>query len=80
MTKVWKFGFVIFLYFSISNFYYHGETEVWRFGAGKALLKLRQRIVNDPFGALSNWIDDEGEVDPCNWFGVQCLDGRVVVL
>ncbi|XP_028803811.1 probable inactive receptor-like protein kinase At3g56050 [Neltuma alba] len=47
---------------------------------GKALLKLRQRILSDPFGALSNWIDEEGEVDPCNWFRVQCVDGRVVVL
>lgn len=46
---------------------------------GNALLKLRQRIVSDPLGALSNWMD-EGEVDPCNWFGVQCVDGRVVVL
>ena len=47
--------------------------------AGNALLKLRQRIVSDPFGALSNWIDDEVSVDPCNWFGVECSDGRVVV-
>ncbi|KAL3035369.1 hypothetical protein AAZX31_02G247900 [Glycine max] len=46
---------------------------------GNALLKLRQRIVSDPFGALSNWIDDEVSVDPCNWFGVECSDGRVVV-
>ncbi|KAF7813595.1 putative inactive receptor-like protein kinase [Senna tora] len=30
---------------------------------GKALLKLRQRIVRDPFGGLNcqNWIDNEGE-------------------
>lgn len=48
--------------------------------AGKALLKLRERIVSDPFGALSNWVDDEAVVDPCNWFGVECSDGRVVVL
>ncbi|XP_027331040.1 probable inactive receptor-like protein kinase At3g56050 [Abrus precatorius] len=47
---------------------------------GHVLLKLRQRIVSDPFGALSNWIDDEAVLDPCNWFGVECLDGRVVVL
>ncbi|KAL2317103.1 hypothetical protein Fmac_030979 [Flemingia macrophylla] len=47
---------------------------------GKALLKLRQRIVSDPFGALSNWIHDEVSVDPCNWFGVECSDGKVVAL
>ncbi|TKY56893.1 LRR receptor serine/threonine-protein kinase MRH1 [Spatholobus suberectus] len=47
---------------------------------GNALLKLRERIVSDPFGALSNWIDDEASVDPCNWFGVECSDGRVVAL
>ncbi|KAI4306863.1 hypothetical protein L6164_030106 [Bauhinia variegata] len=46
---------------------------------GKALLKLRQRVVSDPFGALSDWID-HGEVDPCNWFGVECSEGRVAVL
>ncbi|KAJ1417707.1 Serine-threonine/tyrosine-protein kinase, catalytic domain [Sesbania bispinosa] len=47
---------------------------------GKALLKLKQGIVSDPFGALSNWVDDEVVIDPCNWFGVECSDGRVVVL
>ncbi|KAK7300496.1 hypothetical protein RJT34_11341 [Clitoria ternatea] len=47
---------------------------------GDALLKLRQRIVSDPFGALSNWVDDEASLDPCNWFGVECSDGTVVVL
>ncbi|ESW13738.1 hypothetical protein PHAVU_008G221900 [Phaseolus vulgaris] len=47
---------------------------------GYALLKLRQRIVSDPFGALSNWVDDEASFDPCNWFGVECSDGRVVAL
>lgn len=48
---------------------------------GLALLKLRERVVNDPFGALSNWNDDDGDIDPCSWFGVECSDdGRVVVL
>lgn len=48
--------------------------------AGKALLKFKEGIFSDPFDALSNWVDDEVGVDPCNWFGVECLDGRVVVL
>ncbi|BAT81093.1 hypothetical protein LR48_Vigan07g058100 [Vigna angularis] len=47
---------------------------------GNALLKFRQRIVSDPFGALSNWVDDDSSFDPCNWFGVECSDGRVVAL
>lgn len=47
---------------------------------GKALLKFKQGIVSDPFDALSNWVDDGVWVDPCNWFGVECSDGRVVVL
>ncbi|CAL0320336.1 unnamed protein product [Lupinus luteus] len=47
---------------------------------GKALLKLKEGIVSDPFGALSNWVDDEVAIDPCNWLGVECSDGKVVVL
>ncbi|BFG22883.1 hypothetical protein CerSpe_091570 [Prunus speciosa] len=47
---------------------------------GLALLKFRDRVVSDPFGALSNWNDDDIEVDPCSWFGVECADGKVVVL
>ncbi|BBG98081.1 Leucine-rich repeat protein kinase family protein [Prunus dulcis] len=46
---------------------------------GLALLRFRDRVVSDPFGALSNWNDDDGEVDPCSWFGVECADGKVVV-
>ncbi|RDX89721.1 Protein MALE DISCOVERER 2 [Mucuna pruriens] len=47
---------------------------------GKALLKFKQGIVKDPFGALTNWVNDEIAVNPCNWLGVECSDGRVVVL
>ncbi|KAG4920206.1 hypothetical protein JHK82_049168 [Glycine max] len=47
---------------------------------GKALLKFKHGIVNDPFDALSDWVNDEVAVNPCNWFGVECSDGRVVVL
>jgi len=56
------------------------HAETWVLCAGNALLKLRQRIVSDPFGALTNWVDDEASFDPCNWFGVECSDGRVVAL
>ncbi|KAK7328589.1 hypothetical protein VNO77_22701 [Canavalia gladiata] len=68
-------GFVtVFLLFQNFGLYCSLNEE------GNVLLKLRQRIVSDPFGALSNWIDDEVSLDPCNWFGVECSDGRVVVL
>ncbi|GLT31505.1 hypothetical protein SLA2020_062380 [Shorea laevis] len=47
---------------------------------GLALLRLKEGIVNDPLGALSNWKANDGVIDPCSWFGVECSDGRVVVL
>ncbi|XVE99810.1 hypothetical protein REPUB_Repub03eG0233400 [Reevesia pubescens] len=48
---------------------------------GLALLRLREKVVNDPFGALSDWKKEEdGDVDHCSWFGVECSDGKVVVL
>lgn len=61
---------------------YKGERKLIFFllFVGKALLKFKQGIVSDPFDALSNWVDDGVWVDPCNWFGVECSDGRVVVL
>jgi hypothetical protein len=49
--------------------------------AGMALLRLRERIVSDPYGALNSWKMDFGEIDHCSWFGVECShDGKVVVL
>lgn len=48
--------------------------------AGLALLRLRDRIESDPLGALTSWHEEEGEVDPCSWRGVECSDGKVVIL
>ncbi|OMO50035.1 hypothetical protein CCACVL1_30670 [Corchorus capsularis] len=48
--------------------------------AGLALLRLRERVVNDPSGALSDWKENDGALDHCSWFGVQCSDGKVVLL
>lgn len=49
--------------------------------AGLALLRFRERVVQDPYGVLSNWNNDGGDnIDPCSWFGVECSDGKVVVL
>ncbi|KAJ4840515.1 hypothetical protein Tsubulata_000457 [Turnera subulata] len=47
---------------------------------GLALLKFRERVERDPFGALSNWKEEDGVADPCCWFGVECSHGKVVVL
>jgi hypothetical protein len=54
-------------------------NRVW-LGAGLALLRFRDRVVRDPLGALSDWKDYDGVVDPCSWFGVECSDGKVVIL
>lgn len=48
--------------------------------AGLALLRFRERVVSDPFGALANWNDAVGVVNPCSWHGVECSDGNVVSL
>lgn len=47
--------------------------------AGLALLKLRERVVSDPSGALRNW-KSSGTEDHCSWFGVECSEGKVVIL
>ncbi|KAG2723962.1 hypothetical protein I3843_02G171700 [Carya illinoinensis] len=47
---------------------------------GLALLRFRQGVMSDPFGALLDWKEEDGEVDPCSWFGVECSDGKVVAL
>ncbi|KAK5826443.1 putative LRR receptor-like serine/threonine-protein kinase MRH1 [Gossypium arboreum] len=47
---------------------------------GLALLRLKDRVVNDPFCSLSSWKEEDGEFDHCSWFGVECSDGKVVVL
>lgn len=47
---------------------------------GLALLKFREGVVSDPFGALSTWNENYEEVNPCSWFGVECADGNVVAL
>ncbi|XP_044505625.1 inactive receptor-like serine/threonine-protein kinase At2g40270 isoform X2 [Mangifera indica] len=47
---------------------------------GLALLRFRERVVRDPFGALSNWDGSGADIDPCSWFGVECSNGKVVIL
>uniref|UniRef100_A0A803LCW0 Protein kinase domain-containing protein n=1 Tax=Chenopodium quinoa TaxID=63459 RepID=A0A803LCW0_CHEQI len=47
---------------------------------GLALLKFKEKVVRDPFNALSNWSDKDGDLDHCSWFGVSCSEGNVVIL
>lgn len=47
---------------------------------GMALLRFRERIISDPFGALKNWKDDNSVMNPCSWNGVDCSDRSVVSL
>lgn len=47
---------------------------------GVALLRFKENVMSDPFGALSNWIDEVGTDSPCSWFGVGCSQGYVVAL
>lgn len=47
---------------------------------GLALLRLRERVVRDPYGALTSWRSCDTENNPCSWFGVECSDGKVVNL
>ncbi|KAG6499485.1 hypothetical protein ZIOFF_039274 [Zingiber officinale] len=42
---------------------------------GLALLEFRSRVEADPFGALENW--NPSDRNPCNWNGVNCVDGKV---
>lgn len=42
---------------------------------GLALLKFRDKVDLDPYGALANW-SAEDDV-PCEWLGVHCVDGEV---
>ncbi|XP_077233057.1 inactive receptor-like serine/threonine-protein kinase At2g40270 [Tasmannia lanceolata] len=46
---------------------------------GLALLNFQMNVQTDPFGALLNW-GDEDDDDSCSWFGVGCVDGKVVSL
>nr|KYP40063.1 putative LRR receptor-like serine/threonine-protein kinase At5g45840 family [Cajanus cajan] len=42
---------------------------------------MRERLVRDPMDALWSWNGkEEGGIDPCSWFGVECSHGNVVSL
>ncbi|KAL5720953.1 non-specific serine/threonine protein kinase [Ranunculus cassubicifolius] len=47
---------------------------------GLSLLKFRERVSRDPYGALLTWNFDEEDEDPCSWDGIECSDGKVTIL
>ncbi|XP_073293105.1 inactive receptor-like serine/threonine-protein kinase At2g40270 isoform X2 [Primulina huaijiensis] len=47
---------------------------------GLALLRVKEKVFSDPYGALSNWKYEVGVENPCSWVGVGCSEGYVVVL
>ncbi|ESW20030.1 hypothetical protein PHAVU_006G175100 [Phaseolus vulgaris] len=56
-----------------------GIRDCWSVNdEGLALLAFQARITFDPFNALVNW--NANDSDPCMWFGVHCVDGKVQVL
>ncbi|XP_011003691.1 PREDICTED: probable inactive receptor-like protein kinase At3g56050 [Populus euphratica] len=65
---------VLLLFHQSFSFCWSLNTE------GLALLRFRERVERDPFGVLSNWNEKDGDIDPCSWFGVECSDGKVVIL
>ncbi|CAN1166214.1 Protein MALE DISCOVERER 1 [Linum perenne] len=39
---------------------------------------FRTRVRSDPYGVLANWNLDDN--DPCSWYGVHCVAGKVHIL
>ncbi|XVF05783.1 hypothetical protein REPUB_Repub05bG0202200 [Reevesia pubescens] len=76
--KRFKFRMMLMLFLSLFN--QNTSLSSSLNTEGLALLRFRERVVSDPFGALSNWKENYGEIDPCSWFGVECSDGKVVLL
>nr|KYP50376.1 putative LRR receptor-like serine/threonine-protein kinase At5g45840 family [Cajanus cajan] len=71
----WKtFGFCLRIYICLISV--SGIQECWSLNdEGLNLLEFRARITYDPYNALANW--NPNDCDPCEWFGVHCLDGKV---
>ncbi|KAJ8443934.1 hypothetical protein Cgig2_032758 [Carnegiea gigantea] len=74
-SSIWIMLVLIIALFQL-NFFFSSSLN----DEGVALLKFREKVVNDPFGALSRWNEDDRENKPCSWFGIECFDGYVVSL
>ncbi|KAA8549447.1 hypothetical protein F0562_001131, partial [Nyssa sinensis] len=84
MSERWRldrFKLRIAMMLAVLSIFNHNLSLCWSLNSeGLALLRFRERVMRDPFGALSNWNDHNGDINPCFWFGVQCSDGKVVIL
>ncbi|OMO75945.1 hypothetical protein COLO4_25777 [Corchorus olitorius] len=80
MNKNWKFvrlrqefGFCVLLFLLCQSLVCWSLNE-----EGLALLRLRESVVNDPSGALSDWKDNDGALDHCSWnLKDLCLEGTL---
>ncbi|KAE9594514.1 hypothetical protein Lal_00001311 [Lupinus albus] len=71
------FGFWLRIYVCLISVW--GIQKCWSLNdEGLALLEFRARITSDPYVALANW--NTNDCDPCKWFGVHCVDGKVKLL
>ncbi|OIV95239.1 hypothetical protein TanjilG_21629 [Lupinus angustifolius] len=71
------FGFWLRIYVCLISVW--GIQKCWSLNdEGLALLEFRARITSDPYVALANW--NPNDCDPCKWFGVYCVDGKVQML
>lgn len=81
MKEFWRSWNRLLVAFAVCSLYLLNFSFCWSLNdEGAALLKFKERIVVDPHGALSNWVDEIGVENPCSWFGVGCSDGYVVDL
>ncbi|KAK9124589.1 hypothetical protein Sjap_014191 [Stephania japonica] len=82
MDELWnlyrlKIGLLLVLWCSLCQ----NLQCCWSLNAeGLALLRFRERIARDPYGALTSWNSNGVEETPCFWSGIECADGKVVVL
>ncbi|KAI3903278.1 hypothetical protein MKW98_031932 [Papaver atlanticum] len=86
MEKTWRFNgfglrltfFLLLLCLFNHNFQLcHSLND-----EGLALLRFKDGIVSDPYGALLDWRQNEDEEDqnPCSWFGGCSHHGKVMTL
>ncbi|KAL0317043.1 UNVERIFIED_CONTAM: protein MALE DISCOVERER 2 [Sesamum angustifolium] len=81
MKEFWRSRSRLAAAFPVFCLYLLNLSSCWSLNdEGAALLRFKERILSDPHGALSNWIDEVGVESPCSWFGVECSEGYVVVL
>ncbi|KAL8147967.1 inactive receptor-like serine/threonine-protein kinase At2g40270 [Apium graveolens] len=85
MSAMWRFcdhKLVMTMILAVVLVFQLNLSFCWSLNSeGVALLRFRDRVENDPFGALSNWNSTvQGDFGPCSWFGIECSQGHVISL